>query len=106
MSIVKILNRDYQIACGEGEEQKLQELAGKLDKRLRDVSRLFKGANENMIIVVTAIMLEDLVNDLQKQNELLQKQVGKQIPQNSSSEYLDSVADRIEKIYTSLSSVE
>lgn len=65
MPIVKILNRDYSIACGEGEEKKLIELADKLDKRLKENFRLFRGASENLLIMLTAITMEDYINDLE-----------------------------------------
>lgn len=100
MPIIKILNRDYNIACGPGEEVKLNSLAEKLNKRLQEVARMFRGANDSLIIVVGAIMLEDLVNDLQKQNMELQKQ----IPKTGSAVNLDleSIAGRLDRIYTSL----
>ncbi|MEK6733712.1 MAG: cell division protein ZapA [Pseudomonadota bacterium] len=64
MPIVKIHNREYQIACGSGEEAKLQELAANLDKRLNENAKFFKNANENMLLILTALTLEDLVQDL------------------------------------------
>ena len=67
MPIVNILNRDYQIACGDGEEKKLLELSAKLDKRLKENARLFKGANESLLIILTALTLEDYTQDLESQ---------------------------------------
>jgi cell division protein ZapA len=88
MPIVKILNRDYQIACGDGEEKKLIELAKKLDKRLQDNARIFRGANESMLIVMTALMLEDYVQDLEQ---------GK--PSDSADDKeLDEITNRIDKL--------
>ena len=105
MPIVKILNRDYQIACGDGEEQKLLDLSGKLNKRLNEVARSFKGANDSMIIAVTAIMLEDLVSDLQKQNDSLQKQLSKAPVNGVSEDDLNKIENRINKIHSYLSSI-
>lgn len=100
MPIIKILNRDYNIACGPGEEEKLKALAGKLDKRLQEVARMFKGANDSLIIVVAAIMLEDLVGDLQKQNTELQKSSDKAIPVENIE--LEKISIRLEQIYNNL----
>lgn len=69
MPSIKILNREYQIACGPGEEEKLLDLASKLNKRLSDNSRVFKGANDMMLMLLTAITLEDKIQDLEQQNK-------------------------------------
>ena len=88
MPIVKILNRDYQIACGDGEEKKLIELAKKLDKRLQDNARIFRGANESMLIIMTALMLEDYVQDLEQ---------GKS-GNSADDKELDEITNRIDKL--------
>ena len=88
MPIVKILNRDYQIACGDGEEKKLIELAKKLDKRLQDNARIFRGANESMLIILTALTLEDYVQDLEQ---------GKS-SNSADDKELDEVTNRIDKL--------
>ncbi len=90
MPIIKILNRDYQIACGEGEEKKLLELASKLDKRLQDNARIFKGANEAMLMVLTALTLEDSLQDFLQQNPST-KSVDLSIDKD-----IDLIADRID----------
>ena len=69
MPTIKILNRDYQVNCGPGEEQKLLDLAATLDKRLRESEKIFKGANENLLIVLTALILEDQNQDLKNKLE-------------------------------------
>lgn len=97
MPIVKILNRDYSIACGEGEEKKLIELADKLDKRLKENFRLFKGASETLLIMLTAITMEDYINDLETRIKALPQQ----IDQNNSKELevsLDSLNNRIQNL--------
>lgn len=64
MPIIKILNRDYQIACGPGQEAKLYDLADKLDKRIHENAKQFKGANEITLIVLTALMMENSLQDI------------------------------------------
>lgn len=97
MPTIKILNRDYQIACGPGQEAKLIELASKLDQRLNDNAKLFKGANEATLIVLTALMLEDSLHDLQSAKH----------PQGSDSQIpdgmLDELSDRIDSIAKKIS---
>ena len=65
MPIIKILNREYQVSCGPGEEQKLFELAAKLNFRLNENEKLFRGASESLLIILTALIMEDQNQDLQ-----------------------------------------
>ncbi len=88
MPIIKILNRDYQISCGPGEEKKLFELAEKLDARLKHNSKIFRNANENMLLVLTALTLEDAVMDSRNASQ--------------DDSLLHDIADRIEKICKAL----
>ena len=100
MPIIRILNREYQIACGPGEEQKLLDLASKLDKRLQENSKLFRGANEMMLIMLTALTLEDSVQDLTQQNSSLQNKLAQEFKGgDEASDYLvDILSERIDSL--------
>jgi cell division protein ZapA len=91
MPVIKILNRDYKIACGEGQEQKLLDLAAKLDKRLHDNSRSFKGANEITLIILTALMLEDSIQEFEKTPI-----VGNLQNNDESNQIIDALSERID----------
>jgi cell division protein ZapA len=105
MPIIKILNRDYQIACGPGEEQKLLDLAAKLDKRTHENSKSFRGANEIMLIVLTALTLENSVQDLSEQNATLQNKLAEgSICSDEDSNYLiDILSKRVDALSKKLS---
>ena len=98
MSIVKvkIINRDYQLACNDGAEQKLLDLVGKLDDRIQDNARKFKGANEAMLMLLTSIMLEDKLQDFQRQNQALQDRLDNMA--NEISSQIDKLANKIEML--------
>ncbi len=98
MPIVKILNRDYSIACGEGEEKKLIELADKLDKRLKENFRLFRGASESLLIMLTAISMEDYISDLEAKIKSLPQQTVDQSNDKELEEALDSLNSRIQNL--------
>lgn len=100
MPIIKILNRDYQIACGPGEEQKLLDLAAKLDKRAQENSKSFRGANEMMLLVLTALTLENSVQDLSEQNSTLQKKLaeGASCSDEDSNYLIDMLSERVDAL--------
>ena len=41
---IQIANRTYELACGEGEEQRVQELALYVDQKVQDLRRQLPGA--------------------------------------------------------------
>ena len=100
MPTIKILNREYQIACGEGEEKKLIELASKLDKRLQDNARIFRGANEAMLMVLTALTLEDSLQDFKQQNKPTNSADSSALDKdiNSITNRIDSLAKKLQLI--------
>lgn len=97
MPIIKILNRDYQIACGPGEEAKLFDLADKLDQRLKNNAKSFKGANDITLLLVTALMLEDSLQDIKNHKPDVQQDA------LGINETIEELAERINFLSKKLS---
>ena len=51
--------RNYDIACGDGEEPRVQELAGEIRRRMEGLTRSAGAMNEGMVFVMTALLLAD-----------------------------------------------
>jgi cell division protein ZapA len=51
--------RNYDIACGEGEEARVQELAGEIRRRMEAVTRNTGPVAEGMAFVMTALLMAD-----------------------------------------------
>lgn len=56
---LSINRRDYQIACGDGEEQHLVNLSYELDRRVKELSRNIGTGNQSLLLVVAAVQLLD-----------------------------------------------
>ena len=56
---VQIASRTYELACGEGEEQRVQELALYVDQKVQDLRRQLPGAPEIKLMVFAALILAD-----------------------------------------------
>lgn len=56
---VRINNRQYEIACAEGEEERLLSLATDLDECVLDLRRQIAGAPEIKLLVLGALMMAD-----------------------------------------------
>ena len=57
---INIANRTYELACGEGEEQRVRELASFVDEKVTDLRRqLPPGTAEVKLLVFASLMLAD-----------------------------------------------
>ncbi len=81
MPVIKIHHKEYEINCAPGEEKRLQELANMLNKRLKENSTKFGSVNEGLLMVLTALLLEDQLEEQEK----------------SHQEELQSIINRLEK---------
>jgi|SRR5688572_30536919 len=59
-----INGRVYGMACDDGQEQRLKDLAHYVDQRLREIGRAGAASNESHLLVLAAIVLADEVFDL------------------------------------------
>lgn len=71
-----INGRSYGIACDDGQEKRVQELARYVDARLREIARAGAASNESHLLVLTTIILADEIADM--------KASGNALPQPSS----------------------
>ena len=56
---VQIANRNFELACGEGEEERVQELAAYVDEKVADLRRQLPGTPEVKLLVFAALILAD-----------------------------------------------
>ena len=56
---VQIANRSYELACGDGEEERVQELAAYVDEKITDLRRQLPGTPEVKLLVFAALILAD-----------------------------------------------
>lgn len=61
---ITINGRNYGIACDDGQEKRVSELARYVDGRLRDIARAGAATNESHLLVLTSIILADEIADL------------------------------------------
>jgi cell division protein ZapA len=67
---VRILDKEYRVACGEGEEDALMASARYLDKRMREVRSSGKVIGTDKIAVIVALNLaHDLLELKAKQDD-------------------------------------
>lgn len=56
---VQIANRNFELACGDGEEERVQELASYVDEKVAELRRQLPGTPEVKLLVFAALILAD-----------------------------------------------
>jgi cell division protein ZapA len=56
---IQIANRTYELACGDGEQERVQQLAAYVDEKVNDLRRQLPGTPEVKLLVFAALMLAD-----------------------------------------------
>lgn len=103
---ISLNGRAYALACEDGQEARLHELAGFVDSRLSEIAGDTSGGSEAQLLVLTSLVLADEIHDLQREVELLRKARDLAVPdpaiaaaeEERVSSAVDSLAKRIEDI--------
>ena len=62
---ININNRQYGIACDDGQEQRVLDLANYIDKSYREIASSGAGGNENHNMVLTLLVMADKLFDFE-----------------------------------------
>lgn len=106
---VAIHGKVYGIACDDGQERRVQELAGYVDMRLREIAGAGAATNESHLLVLTALVLADEIFDTKAnmaaapayaEDDRLSEDDERVIVDaiNHLAARIDSVAERLQKI--------
>lgn len=56
---IQIANRTYELACGDGEEARVQELAAYVDEKVSELRLQLPGAPEVKLLVFASLLLAE-----------------------------------------------
>lgn len=111
---VHINSRSYSLACEEGEEEHLRELAQYLDSQVTDLKDRFGAIGDSRLLVMASLLIADQFSETLAEVEGLRDEVS--ALRNGSSEVreltadleaktaasIDALAERIESLATTL----
>lgn len=60
---VTIANKQYSIACDDGQEQRVVDLAAFVDGRVKEIAAAGAGSNDSHLLVLNSIMMADELMD-------------------------------------------
>lgn len=61
-----IHGRNYGVACDDGQESRVSKLGVYVDRRLREIASAGAASNESHLLVLTAIVLADEIQELRE----------------------------------------
>lgn len=99
---VSIRGNIYQVACDAGQEAHLEQIASTLNKRLNLLASTLGTASDSMLLVMTALMMEDELTELKKLRGPSAAEYSHQTEEwiadtfNSLAEYIETIAKKLE----------
>ena len=97
---IPLNGRNYDIACGPGEEGRVQEMAARLRERMEGLNRSLGNVQENFLFAVTALLLADELEQREKELNAAREQLkdAAQHREINLANTLERLAGRIEAI--------
>lgn len=97
---VTIAGKVYRMACGEGEEAHLQELARQIDTRMESLKKNFGEIGDQRLTIMAAITIADQLSEANRRNaqlevELLNLKSDASDLQNNQDQWADRLADTL-----------
>ena len=111
---VTIAGRTYRMACGEGEEGHLQDLARHVDGTLATLRTVFGEVGDNRLVIMTAITVADELSEAKRKLAAAEEQLASLSATQSEGDAmrddlaaeiagsLDAASERIERIAQAL----
>ncbi len=93
---VEIGGRRYSVACRDGEEPHLRQLAGMVDQRVRDAAQALGNLSESRNLLFAALLLADDVQEARA------KAAPPPEPQEDLGPVLEKLAERVEALAATL----
>lgn len=102
---VKIGSRSFQLACEDGQEENLHNLAAKVDERFELLSKQMRTQNDSLLLLLSALMAEDELQEFKQKAdsgatdtdyiEAKEKEMTEVI--NTVSNYVETIIEKVEK---------
>lgn len=88
---VRVNNRDYQVACADGEEEHVRRLAADVNRRVTALVEQIGQVGEARLLLMTTLLLADEVLELRQRPTAAE-------PASASVATLESLVERLEGV--------
>ena len=101
---ITINNREYGIACEDGQEVRIIQLARILDEKAKLLTANSQQVNENMLLAMIALLLADELSELKK-NPASNIQASQIVDNSRIVEFDQLAAEKIKNVTDKINSV-
>jgi cell division protein ZapA len=100
---VTIDGRKYRLACNEGEEARLESLAGLIDEKIGDMRKTFGEIGDQRLVIMAALTLADNLTEA-KDEAAAERQRSQDADRRVAAiaSTLDALGSRLESVATRL----
>ena len=95
---IEVNDRSYQLNCEDGQEQRLRDLAAYLDGRLKQVTGGGRSGSDTQMLVVTALVLADELQEVMAGRGLSAARSGPTPEEAEAVAAVDAITKRIEEV--------
>ncbi|NIZ03630.1 cell division protein ZapA [Thalassospira lucentensis] len=96
---IRINGRSYDIACDDGQEERIQALSNYVDERVKEISGAVGQIGEQRLLVMTSLLIADELGNAHEQLETCrQEQVAVAEPGSLSAAESDALAENMENM--------
>lgn len=100
---VTIAEKQYRIACDDGQEAHLTALAAEMDRRIAEMRKVFGEIGDSRLTVMAAIAVLDEKAELAEKIKILETErdaikQARELDQQTAIEWVDEASRRVEQI--------
>jgi cell division protein ZapA len=95
---INIRGTNYNLACNEGEEQRLTELSEIFREYVSDMATKMPRANDALLFLMAGLTLQDQVLDLNSGKPVASNEDNEKIIDDSVAGAIDAIAEYIENL--------
>ncbi len=98
---IRINGRSYDIACDDGQEERIHALASYVDERVKEIAGAVGQIGEQRLLVMTSLLIADELGSAQEKLDDRQSQIKEAgslsaAESDALAENIESMADRVE----------
>lgn len=90
---IQIGRHNYRLVCGEGQESHVTSLARQVDAKFVELSQQMGGASDALVLVTTALMLQDELNEAPSKVDVLHEEPNVELKELASK--IQKIKDNI-----------
>ncbi len=95
---ITINSREYMVACEDGQELRIIQLANLLDEKAKMITQNAGQVNENMLLAMVGLLVADELSELKKNAKASTPVVEKSLDDERIREIDTLVADKIKSL--------